>query len=388
MRMRGQYSTFTREEHEGRLARARALMEAAKVDALFVTAEANYSYFTGHRTHAPWSTFTRPHVAIITRDGAACMIVHAFTRPEAQSRSHIFDIREYGSLVQDAVPEMVQALKDMGLCRARIGCELGYEQRLGIPIQAWERLVSALPEARFVDAAELLWRMRMKKSAAEIECLRQACKATSEAFEACYAQVREGWTEAEVASAMSRAMLYAGAESPGFNIICSGRDDYQRISARPTGRRLKKGDMLWVDASAVSNGYWSDFCRAAVVGGPSAEQIRLQRIVTEATIAAVQVIKPGVPVRLIAETCAKRLSEHGFNLTFDAGRCGHGLGLMSTEPPHVASYDPSILEEGMVITVEPGIVNEEGVFCVEENVAVTTDGFDVLSGASREIYTI
>ena len=91
---------------------------------------------------------------------------------------------------------------------------------------------------------------------------------------------------------------------------------------------------------------------------------------------------------MIAETCARQLGKHGFNLTFDAGRCGHGLGLMSTEPPHVATYDPTILEEGMVITVEPGIVNEKGVFCIEENVAVTKDGFEVLSGASREIYAI
>jgi Xaa-Pro aminopeptidase len=388
MQMRGQYSTFARSEYEGRLARARVLMEAAELDALFITAEANYCYFTGHRTHSPWSTFTRPHVAIVTRDGSPRMIVHAFTRPEAASRSHIFDICEYGSLVQDAVPEMVQALKEMGLSRGRIGCELGYEQRLGISLRAWEQVVSALPDAEFVDAADLLWKLRMKKSPAEIECLRQAARATSEAFEACYARIREGATEVDVASAMGVAMLNAGAESPGFNIICSGRDDYQRISARPTDRRLKKGDMVWVDASAVSNGYWSDFCRAAVVGGPSAEQVRLQRIVTEATMAAIQVIRPGTSVKLVAETCARKLAEHGFSLTFDAGRCGHGLGLMSTEPPHVASYDHSILEEGMVITVEPGIVNEHGVFCVEENVAVTADGFDVLSGASREIYTV
>ena len=379
---------FPREEYEARLARAQALMQAQNIDALLITAEANYFYFTGHRTHSPWSTFTRPHVAVLTRDGGAAMIVHCFTRPEAESRSFVADVREYGSLVEDAAPQIKQALSDMGLASAVIGCELGYEQRLGLPMRAWEQIVSAFPRAKFVDASELLWRLRVVKSEAEVERLRKACQATSRAFEACYSQAREGWTEEQVAVVMSKAMLDAGAEAPGFNIICSGKDDYQRISARPTGRALRKGDMLWVDASAVFDGYWSDFCRAAVPGGPSPEQVRLQRIAHEATMAAMEAIKPGVPVSMIAETCARQLGKHGFNLTFDAGRCGHGLGLMSTEPPHVATYDPTILEEGMVITVEPGIVNEEGVFCIEENVAVTKDGFEVLSGASREIYAI
>lgn len=386
--MRGQYSIFPREEYEARLERAQALMKAQNIDALLITAEANYFYFTGHRTHSPWSTFTRPHVAVLTRDGGAAMIVHCFTRPEAESRSFVADVREYGSLVEDAVPQIKQALSDMGLASAVIGCELGYEQRLGLPMRAWEQIVSAFPKARFVDASELLWRLRIVKSEAEVECLRKACQATSKAFEVCYSQVRDGWTEEQVATVMSKAMLDAGAEAPGFNIICSGKDDYQRISARPTGRALRKGDMLWVDASAVFDGYWSDFCRAAVPGGPSPEQVRLQRIAHEATMAATEAIKPGVPVRMIAETCARELGKHGFNLTFDAGRCGHGLGLMSTEPPHIATYDSTILEEGMVITVEPGIVNEEGVFCIEENVAVTRDGFEILSGASREIYAI
>lgn len=386
--MRGKYSTFPREEYAARIERAQTLMNEQDIDALLVTAEANYSYFTGHRTHSPWSTFTRPHVFVLARDGSSVMIVHTFTRPEAESRSWVADIREYGSLLEDAVPEIKQTFAEMGLADCVIGCELGYEQRLGLPIRAWVEIQKAFPKAKFVDASELLWRLRMKKSGAEIDCLRKACRATSKAFEVCYAQVGEGWTEEEVALVMSKAMLDEGAEAPGFNIICSGKENYERISARPTNRRLRRGDMLWVDASAVVNGYWSDFCRAAVVGGPTPEQTRLQRIVRDATMAAIEAIKPGVPVRVIAQTCARELGNRGFNISFDAGRCGHGLGLMSTEPPHVAIYDSSILEEGMVITVEPGIVNEDGVFCIEEVVAVTKDGFEILSGASREIYTI
>lgn len=388
MEMRGRYATLSSGEYSHRAAKAQDLMKAAKIDALLVTAEANYSYFTGHRTHSPWSTFTRPHVFVLTRDGRSAMIAHSFTRPEAQSRSWVENIAEYGSLVEDAVPEIKSILDRLGLARATIGCELGYEQRLGLPQLAWLKIQEGFPEAYFTDASDLLWNLRMRKSKEEVDCLRKACVATTKAFETCFRQIGEGWTEGDVARLMSKTMLDEGAESPGFNIICSGRGNYERISARPTNRALKSGDMIWIDASAVVDGYWSDFSRAAAVGGPNPQQIRLQKIVRDATEAAIEVIRPGVPVRDVAEMCAKVLGNHGFDISFDAGRCGHGIGLMSTEPPHVAAYDASILVEGMVITVEPGIVNEEGVFVIEENVAVTCDGFEVLSGASRDIYSI
>ena len=78
-------------------------------------------------------------------------------------------------------------------------------------------------------------------------------------------------------------MLAAGADNPGFIIVCSGPTNYDRISARPTGRTLRKGDMVWLDVGVQYKGYWTDFCRAGVVGEPSDEQKRLQRVVHEVT---------------------------------------------------------------------------------------------------------
>ncbi|MEW6524417.1 MAG: M24 family metallopeptidase [Bacillota bacterium] len=82
------------------------------------------------------------------------------------------------------------------------------------------------------------------------------------------------------------------------------------------------------------------------------------------------------------------MEQYGYEMSFEAGRCGHGLGLLSTEPPHIAPYDHTMLEPGMVINIEPGVVSEHGVFCVEENVLVTETGYEILSGASRELYVV
>lgn len=124
------------------------------------------------------------------------------------------------------------------------------------------------------------------------------------------------------------------------------------------------------------------------MGKPTSEERRLQVIVHEVTMTACQNIAPGVPVAKVARECTRQMEAHGFPLNFDCCRAGHGIGLMSTEPPSVADYDATILEPEIIITVEQGIVNELGCYDIEEIVQVTEDGFEILSGASRDIYTI
>ncbi len=136
--------------------------------------------------------------------------------------------------------------------------------------------------------------------------------------------------------------------------------------------------MLWLDLSAIVNGYGSDFCRAGIFGGATAEQEELQSKVYEATLAGVAVIRPGIPASAVAEACNAALVRLGLS-PLNVGRLGHGLGLLSTEPPDVSLADNTILEPGLVITVEPTVIRDDGIFEVEENVAVTDDGYDLLS---------
>ncbi|MGD9280722.1 MAG: M24 family metallopeptidase, partial [Desulfobacterales bacterium] len=74
--------------------------------------------------------------------------------------------------------------------------------------------------------------------------------------------------------------------------------------------------------------------------------------------------------------------------SFDCGRMGHGMGIMSTEPPSITKQNKTVLLEGMIINIEPGFVKENGVFNIEEDVVVTKDGAEILSGAKRTLYEI
>jgi Xaa-Pro aminopeptidase len=278
---------------------------------------------------------------------------------------------------------VVDVFNELGLKAQRVGAELGYEQRLGMPINDFLSLQRALGDVSFVDASELLWKLRMIKSEAEINAHRQACELTTLAFEACYKQAKEGDSELDIAKTVTQTIVDGGGEL-GFTILCSGPGNYARVAGMPTGRVLRSGDLIWLDLGAVANGYWSDFCRAGVVGGPTDEQKRLQEVVVQITHKAMEQVHPGMKASELARACGRAAEEYNIDFSFEAGRLG-GIGLNSTEPPHIAVYDDTILEPGMVITIEPGIVNEHGTFIAEENLVVRPEGFELLSLSTREL---
>src|SRR5262249_25222691 len=161
-----------------------------------------------------------------------------------------------------------------------------------------------------------------------------------------------------------RLMLDEGADRPGWIMMTSGRGDYHRTFGTPRERVPVRGDMIWIDLAAVVGGYWSDFARAGVLGGPSADQATTQAAVGAAGDAGTAAVAPGVPVAEVAAAAIRALERSGHPLAAP-GRVGHGLGLLSTEPPDVSLDDPTVLQPGMVITLEPTIVREDGIFQAE-----------------------
>jgi Xaa-Pro aminopeptidase len=146
--------------------------------------------------------------------------------------------------------------------------------------------------------------------------------------------------------------------------------------------------MLWIDLGVRAAGYWSDTCRAGVVGGPSPRQQDLQRRIVHATAAGVAMIGPGVAVADIARASFGLRDAIEGAVPVPIGRAGHGIGLSITEYPHVAEYDHTVLEPGMVITVEPFVSDDAGMYCAEEVAVVTQDGHELLTNAPRELFAI
>ena len=378
---------FPREEYERRCRTAQGRMEAAELDGLFITAEANLNYFTGHRHFTPWTTFTRPAICLLPRSGEPILIVQGFLVADAKRDSWVRDIRGYTPLTGAPVDLIRGAVEELKLARGCWGAELGSEQRLGLSHQDFLAVQRALPGASFVDTSDLLWRLRMIKSPAELEAMRRSGQIAAQAYDHAFRTARAGMTEKEFGALLAEAIVRAGGEV-GFILATSGRGNYDRVAGMPTDRSLERGDMIWIDLGAVYNGYWTDHCRAGVVGPPTEHQRRNWEQVVQVTGKGVDAIRPGVPVGAVVEACNAEAKRLGLVFTFAAGRLGHGMGLMSTEPPHVAAYDATVLEPGMVVTVEPGWVLEDGAYICEENVAVTTGGYELLTVTSRELRVI
>ncbi len=374
---------FAAAEYRQRYERLQAALGTLDADALLVTSEANFNYFTGYIAAHPWVSFSRNLIAILPREGDPLLIVPASLEGQAREQSWIEEIRTYDTIGAAPVATMAAAFHELGLAAGRIGTELGYEQRLGISPLDYQRLQDALPAATFVDAAPAIWSLRMRKSPAEIAALREACRVTDVALAQLFADLKPGMTERDMARRLGVLLLEAGADRIGWIMMSSGAGHYHRTFGIPRDRVVEAGEMVWFDVSAIVDGYGADFDRAAVRGGPTPEQQRLQAIAHEATQAGIAAIQPGAPVAGVVEAVNASLRAAG--LEPPTGRIGHGLGLLSTEPPDISLADPTILAPGMVITVEPALIFEHGIYQVEQNVAVTETGHEVLSHAPWQI---
>lgn len=372
-------------EYVGRIKRLAAELRQAGIDGVLLTAESNIDYFSGYRHHSPWTLFARPFFQIISADGRSALLTHTFLEPEMRRTSGVTDIRTFAASGDAPVAQLREIMGELGISKGKLGMELGYEQRLGISLNDFRRLEAELKGIAIVDASMLFWKLRMIKSSAEIEMMRKSSDVTTAAFAAAFGAAKPGMTDADVCKICSETMIAEGAERPGLMLVTSGSENYHILSGKPTARKLEKGDMIWIDMGAVVNGYWSDFCRAAYFGKPTKELEDGQKLILDVNDAMVAATKPGDPVRKVAEAAEREFRKQGAQVSLGAGRIGHGIGLMSTEPPHVALYEETICEEGLIFTIEPRITNKTGVFNCEELLLVTKTGVEVLTTSPRNI---
>jgi Xaa-Pro dipeptidase len=377
------------QDYSRRLEQLRALMRPNDLQAVLLGTGTNLRYFSGYPS--PARSGSRPFFLLLPLAGDPVFIVHCGRKAEAQRFSWVKDVREYTQLSQVPVQLIRDALKECGSLGGKLGMELGFEQSFDVPYLEFSRLQRGLPATTIVDAGSCLWRLRMIKSEAELACQRRACQILSDAYAKTFTAVREGTTELEVANHLRTHFENEGA-TDHWILITSGRGNYDLATKLPDARPIRRGDMVWIDAGCAVCGYWSDFSRAAVVGEPSAEQCRAQETIHQITWEAVQKVRPGTSASQLAQACKTRLAKLDFVITSSisglASRVGHGVGLDVTEPPHIAEYDETVLEPGMVITLEPGVATEYGTFHVEENVLVTPEGCEVLSTAPRALWCI
>jgi Xaa-Pro aminopeptidase len=391
-----EYKRFHKSEYESRWERAREGMRAKGLDAMFITESANYTYFSGG--HGDFS-FSRPTIMVLPQKGKPVLIVHDFFAHSQQREAWVDDIRTYSPFGTLPLGMLKAIWDELGLKTGRIGAELGNEQRLGLPYNDFVRMTQELPGADFIDASDLLWGLRMVKSDAEVEYMRKACSISSQAFETCFNTVKPGMTEKDAAKILYDTAVELGGAAV-WTLSNSGPYNYESgFLPNPSEHVLEEGNLLWIDTGCKVNGYSSDFSRVAAIGEPSSEQKNMYDIVNGISNTAVKAIRPGITASGLSQICSREFEKAGLKDIWGDGDCssaqsnranrvGHGIGMATTEPPHIALFDDTELKAGMVVTIEPTVVTNYGHFNIESNVLVSEDGPEVLSKATTELVVI
>jgi Xaa-Pro aminopeptidase len=256
-----------------------------------------------------------------------------------------------------------------------------------------KRLNDLLPSRlRLRNASSLVERARMVKDEDELALIKNAVNLGAKLFDRALEVIRPGVKESDVAAEMEYAARRAGAEEMSFpTIIASGAR-----SALPHGRAsdkpIKPGGFVVCDFGVILGGYCSDQTRTVWVGGvsPGAPQDArtAYEAVLEAQLAAIAAVRPGVRLGEVDGAARKVLRKRGLGRYFTHST-GHGVGLEIHEAPRVAAGQKTVLQSGMVITVEPGVYfpGKWGIR-IEDMVTVTARGGEVLTPTRKDFLAI
>ncbi len=370
---------FSPAEYEYRTALAQRRMAELKVDALLLSTEPEVRYFSGFHSQF-WESPTRPWFVIVPLDGKPIAVIPEIGA-SGMARTWIEDIRTWPAPrpADDGVSLLVQALTDLPRRFGRAGVPLGHESLVRMPGADFARLCERLDGIEIVDAAPLVHGLRNIKSEAEIAKIRHICRLTSDAFEALPGTLRAGRSERWNCRHLRIDLLQRGADNSPYLIAGSGPGGYDSIIMGPTGRIIERGDVLIIDTGTVYDGYFCDFDRNYAFGPPDDDARRAHDAVYRATDAGIAAARPGVTCADLA-AAMWRVLEDGGALGSDVGRLGHGLGMQLTEGPSHTPEDRTVLEPGMVLTIEPGMEFAPGKNMVhEENIVIRDDGAELLT---------
>lgn len=373
---------FLLTEFEQRLARAQTMMRALKLDAVLLTTETNVRYFSGYFTQF-WQSPTRPWFLILPLTGKPIAVIPTIG-VVGMSNTWVEDIRAWPSPFpeDDGVSLLSQTLAELPKRFGRLGMTLGRETHLRMPQQQVQSLYAS-NHFDLVDVSREVLHLRSLKSAAEINRVAHICGVTSNAFAELPNFARVGMTEREVVAAFRMELLHQGADHSPFIVSSSGPDGYDDIIMGPTDRLIESGDVLIIDTGTVWQGYFCDFDRNWCFGDCSDETKSAYRTVYQATNAGFEAAKPGNTTSDLYRAMWP-IMHAGGALGNDVGRLGHGLGSDLTEWPSNTATDDTVLEVGMIMTLEPGMsyLNKSGQvkqMVHEENIVITEEGAQWLS---------
>jgi Xaa-Pro dipeptidase len=371
---------FADQEYQDRYQRAYVLMERDGLDALIVSEKNNYWYFSGLISYQ-LDHIQRPQICFLPKGGKPTLLVYGNDKAKAKVLPWIGNVRAYTDV--PFPQEMIaDTLREMGLGEAKLGFELGDDQRLGFPVNYLSRLTEALPGAQIKDGTAPLTEMRLIKSPSEIEFMRKACAISIQAYDRCLPQLKPGMTRREIADRLYISMIEEGAHPrhPGFLMLNS--------STRYDDRRYNKGDRMVADFGACYEGYYGDITRMAIFGAPTDEHKKDHETACDVIQRCFEWMQPNTPIAELSLVANRELVKRGYQAVDSPKRIGHGIGLSRAEPPSLNEVETELHRPGMILALEPKVRSEKSAVHLEEDILITEKGPEFLTTGCRDLGVI
>jgi Xaa-Pro dipeptidase len=183
-------------------------------------------------------------------------------------------------------------------------------------------------------------------------------------------------------------MQRLGASGPSFTTNASFGPNAAEPHHSPGSERLRKGDFALFDFGALFNRYGSDITRTFFYHRATSRQKEMYEVVKEAQQAGFDAIRAGAISKDVDAAARAVIDGSSFKDLF-IHSLGHGIGLSVHDGGRLASGSDLVLEENMVLTVEPGVyVRGEGGVRIEDDIRVTKDGYELLTFTPKDLTVI
>ncbi len=332
----------TTDEFDHRLARTREEMARRGLDALLLFAPESHYWLTGYDTFG-FCFFQ----CLVVWEGAPVLLTRSADLRQAQLTSTIEDIRVWRDRAgADPAEDLAALLADLGLGAKRIGWET---RTHGLTHANGTRVAAKIPG--LVEASDLVSRLRLVKSAAELVHVREAARLGDLAWEAALAEIRPGAEEGRILAAMQGAVFAGGGDYPANPIVIGSGPNALLCRYQAGRRRLGAADQITLEWAGVAKQYHAALMKTVVVGEPTLRHRALQAAAEEALAACERALTPGRRFGDVFAAHAEVLDGHGLS-EHRLNACGYSLG---------ARYAPSWMDdwmiyEGATTEIVPGMV--------------------------------
>lgn len=353
-----------------RIAKARSIIEEYEVDALLLYGKTNVRYVSG---------FTGDSTQLLITEGGA----YLFTDGRYDEQSHR-DCPGFTIMITNYAQRIPTICECVEKAKVRVlGMDL--EDMTGALLNAYEDAVDE--EVEFTDISQLIAEKRMIKDADELEHIRKAAVYSDLAFDNILKFIKPGVRELDLKAELSYFAIKQGTDFSFPPVIVSGvRGSLPHGEA--SDKTVGSGEFITFDMGYIEDGYFSDFTRTVAVGEPTKRMREVYETVKIAQKLAADAAKAGMTGRAVDAVAREYIVKQGYGNEFVHG-LGHGVGLDIHEEPRVSTLSDTVLAEGMVVTIEPGIYipGEFGVR-IEDMAIIKNDGNDILNVATRELIVV